>query len=220
LKYLFVLLVMVLNASPLVGQSERYRHSSRLQPSDYLYGSYGEKNDFFDQARNIDLGLDLSVGADCGRIDFRSTLRGALQNVLDAKYFGDMGKNILAASPMLAICYFSPTWCSILKQSKLSANALTGMRLKQCGLIDKYIDGRVEDYYQERQRCVQRAIQANGGNAETAMEQCKNGGLYTADLTNWAGDKYGSSSSKNELIGSSAKWAEFSGGDSTGLLIW
>jgi hypothetical protein len=219
LKYLIAILLVGLQAGSALAQTDRFQHSSRFQPNDYLYGAFGEKQDnIFDQGQSIELGIDLSVGADCGRIDFKSTMRGALKNVLDAKYYGDMGKNILAASPMLAICYFSPTWCSILKQSKLSANALAGMRLKQCGLIDKYIDGRVEDYNQEQQKCVQRAIQANGGNAERAMEQCKSGGLYTADLSNWSGSKNGSTASNNSLIGSSAKWAEFNNNESKDVL--
>jgi hypothetical protein len=168
--------------------------------------------------RVVDLSASIGVGADCGRIDLKSTLRATLSNVLDAKYFGDMGKDILAASPMLLTCYFSPTWCSILKHSQISANWLSKMRLDQCSLVDKYVDSRVEDYYQERQSCVRKSIERNGGDMERAMQSCNGNNLWQTDLANWAGPRYGEKASSNRLIDSSAKWAGMDSPESRGSL--
>ena len=55
----------------------------------------------FDEYRTIDLSIDISLGSDCGRMDIRNTLKTAFKNVLDEKYLEGMGRDILAASPML-----------------------------------------------------------------------------------------------------------------------
>lgn len=192
-----------------------FKYSGRLQPKDYLLGSQEQHRDpVFDKYRTIDLGVNLGVGSDCGRVDFKSTLRASLQNVLDAKYFGDLGKGILAASPMLLTCYFSPTWCAILKHSQINAHWLSQMRLDQCSIIDKYTDSRVDDFYQERQGCVRKSIESNGGNLEQAMESCKGNNVYSSDLANWAGAKGGEKVTTNRLIDSSAKWAGMNGQES------
>lgn len=189
-------------------RAEDFRYSGKLSPNDYLMQSRQEHRDpVFDKYRTVDLGVNLGVGSDCGRIDFKSTLRASLSNILDSKYFGDMGKDILAASPMLLTCYFSPTWCAILKHSQVNAHWLSQMRLDQCSIVDKYVDSRVEDYYQERQSCVRKAIDRNGGNLEQAMESCRGADMWQADLNNWSGGKYGQKANTNRLIESSAKWA-------------
>ena len=188
--------------------AETVHYQGRLAPEDYLLNSNGDRKDpVFDKLRTIQLGVNLGIGSDCGRIDFKSTLQASLQNILDTKYFGDMGRDIIAASPMLLTCYFSPTWCAILKHSQVNANWLSQMRLNQCSLIDKYVDSRVDDFYQERQSCVRRSIDRNGGNMEAALESCSGNNVWRADLSNWAGSQYGSEASTNRLLDSSAKWA-------------
>jgi len=193
-----------------------------MSSSDYLFKERSKQSDsVFDNYQTVDLGFSLGVGADCGKVDFKSTMQASLKNLLDAKYFESVGNSILAASPMLLTCYFSPTWCSILKHTRVNANFLSQMRLDQCALIDKYVDNRSEDFKKERQGCVHKAIQRNGGNMEQAMQECKSGGDYSVDLANWAGSRFGSKSSKNKLIESSAKWAGFNSNEakrSVGLL--
>ena len=184
-----------------------YRSSNDFSPSDYLFGSYGKlKDPVFDKYRSIDLSLDLGVGSDCGRIDIKNTLKAAFQNVLDEKYLEGMGRDILAASPMLLMSYFSPTWASIVRHSRIRANFLSQLRLNQCKAINKFIDNRISDYYEERSKCVQKSIQQHGGNFEKAMESCKNYADY--DISSWAGD---GKSIENRLIDSAAKWAGFQG---------
>ncbi|HEX7676326.1 MAG TPA: hypothetical protein VF412_19280 [Bdellovibrio sp.] len=185
-----------------------YKNQTELRAGDYLFQHQGLKKDpIFENYRSVDLGVNLGVGSDCGRVDFKSTLQATLKNMLDSRYFGDMGKDIIAGSPMLVACYFSPTWCAILKHSQINANFMSQMRLNQCALMDKYVDSRVEDYYEERQDCVHREIEKNGGNIEAAMQTCNSGRTWDMDIANWSGSKYGDKSSSNKLIESSAKWA-------------
>lgn len=191
-----------------------YRNRTEVSPNDYLFRSQGLRKDpVFDEYRTVDVGVNLGIGSDCGRVDFKSTLQASLKNMLDSRYFGSMGSDIIAGSPMLLTCYFSPTWCAILKHSQVNANFMSQMRLNQCALMDKYVDSRVGDYYEERQTCVHKEIEKNGGNIEAAMQSCNSGRMYDADLTNWAGSKYGEKSSSNKLIESSARWAGLDNGE-------
>lgn len=208
-RWLIVMRLALGTPSAMAGEPLSYEHSAHLAPSDYLWTTEQERSgSIFDHAKVVDLGADLGIGSDCGKVDFRSTLRSTLGNMLDSRYFGDLGRDIVAGSPMLMACYFSPTWCSVLKHSQLSANFLSQMRLNQCQIIDKYTDSRVEDFERERQACVRERIKEKGGDLESAMESCQN--VWGADLANWAGGQ-GGKVSTNELIESSAKWAGFDG---------
>ena len=208
MKVILLLFVVVINPITLfAGENLDYQNVENFSPSDYLLGSHGRRKDpVFDEYRTIDLNLDLGLGADCGRISVKNTMKAALQNILDARYLGDMGKDILAASPMLLTCYFSPTWCSILKHSRIRANFLAQLRMNQCKAIDSYTDSKVNEFYEQRAECVRNANQKSGGNFEQSMESCKN--YWDADIADWSGD---GKSSENRLIESTAKWAGFQG---------
>ena len=187
-----------------------YSHSNRLSPDSYLYGSNGNRHDpVFDKFPVVDLSVDLGIGSDCGRIDVKNTMRTAFKNILDSRYIEDMGRDILAASPMLLLCYYSPTWCAIVKQAQLRASMLTNLRLDQCSTIDKYTDSRVGEYQVQRQQCVHKKIANDDGNFETAMESCGNN-LWQSEIANWSGDDSGGTR-ENRLIDSSAKWSHFNG---------
>lgn len=208
-KHLNLIVLGLLLSTHAQADSFSYEHSSEFQANDYLFGSYGRKRDpVFDNERVIDLDVKLGIGSDCGQISFQNTLRSSLSNIFDKKYLEGMFNNILGASPMLATCYMSPTWCAILKNAQVQAHMIANMRLDQCSLIDKYVDSRVEDYYQERQNCMRKAMRSNGNNAEAALDQCKN--YWDADLASWNGKN---KKNENRLISDSAEWAGFSGAD-------
>ena len=164
------------------------------------------RDPIFDKYRTIDLSADIGLGSDCGRINIKNTLKAAFQNVLDEKYLEGMGKDILAASPMLLMSYFSPTWASIIKHSRIRANFLSQIRLDQCKAINKFVDDRISDYYEERSQCIQKSIQQHGGNFEKAMEGCQNYANY--NISSWSGD---GKSIENKLIESTVKWAGLKG---------
>jgi hypothetical protein len=190
----------------------RYQKSGSLSSDDYLMKSFNDRHDpLFDGNPNVvDLGLNLGIGSDCGRVNFEGTMKSSLKNLLDSKYYGDIGRDIVAASPMLLTCYMSPTWCAILKHTQVNANFLSQMRLDQCALVDKYVDSRTEDYYRERQDCVRQKIADNGGDLESAMGSCQNN-VYDADIKNWAGSSSGEKAGTNKLIESGTKWAGLTG---------
>lgn len=214
---LFMFLVALLFLPQIIWASDfSYRHASEFSPNDYLLR---DKNGFgdpvFDKYKKLELNVDLGIGSDCGRIDFKNTLQSTLSNVLDAQYFGDMGKDLLAGSPMLLTCYFSPTWCAILKHARINANFLAQMRLDQCSLMDKYVDSRADEFYQERQKCVHKEVARNGGNMEAAMKACGAKNFSDYELANWAGSQHGKNVKTNRLIDSSAKWAGFDNPESS-----
>jgi len=203
-----MILLILFIASGASGATANF--STRLSPEDYLFGSRQNHSDsVFDKYKTVDLSARIGIGADCGQINFKSTLQAALRNVLDTKYLEDIGKNIIGASPMLLACYISPTWCSILKHSQIRADFLSRMRLNQCAIIDKYVDSRTQEYHEERQSCVRKAIERNGGDLEQAMESCTGSSIWQADIRNWAGTKGAEKVSTNKLIDSSARWAGF-----------
>lgn len=199
-----LLLLVFLTPAMLSAQTD-IRSSTRLNSADYFYGSYGPNNDeIFDRMTIVDLSADLGVGSDCGKINVSNTLRASLGNIIDDKYFQKLGQNIVASSGMLLTCYLSPTWCSILKSSRLEASNLMQTRLSQCGMIDKYIDSRTEEYGQARQTCVRKEIDRSGGDFEAAMESCQS--TWDRNLTDWSGDNK-PETTENRVIDSSAKWA-------------
>ena len=207
-----LLLFAVLFFAPNMARSADldYRNVNELSPNDYLLGSHGKRKDpIFDELREVDLSIDVGIGADCGKMSVKNTMQAALKNVLDTRYLGSIGRDILAASPMLISCYFSPSWCSILKHSQIKANFLAQLRLDQCRAIDRYTDSRVSDFYEERARCVGKANRNSGGNFEESMESCKNS--WEMDLADWSGKE--GKTPENRLIESTAKWAGFSGKD-------
>ena len=216
--FLISLLTTIVPIS-IYGQDWNYRSSERLRPSDYLFGSNEKDLDSsFDDYETIDLGVKLRIGADCGRIDVGATLKAAVKNILNADYFIAQAEKTVAAAPMLALCYLSPTLCAILKHSEVNASLLGKMRLDQCALIDKYVDSRVEDFYEERQNCVRRVMDGDHkgkkGNIEEAMATCSNSSVLSSSLSNWQGDN-GGRTRTNRLIESSTKWAGFNHSKST-----
>jgi hypothetical protein len=187
----------------------------QLKPQDYLYGPHPEQqNDLFDGLKPIEASVNLGIGSDCGKINVEGTLKSTFGKVLNGDYFKGLTQDILGSAPMLAACYMSPTWCSILKHTQLSANFLTQTRLNQCQIIDKYTDSRVEDYYRNRQNCVHQAIQANGGDMDSAMASCQ-GGLFNSKPGQWAGSTKDDPNKPSALIEDSVNWAGFSGQEGT-----
>ena len=205
-----IIVSLFLQIPPANASNIDYFHTGELEPSDYLLGSNSKAGDpIFDRYRTVDLNVDIGIGSDCGRISIKDTMQAALKNILDTKYLGDMGSDIMAASPMLLTCYFSPTWCAILKHSRIRANFLAQLRLNQCRAINRFVDQRVSDYYESRSSCIQDSIKKHNGNFERAMESCQN---YRAfDIRDWSGD---GDSTVNKLIESTAKWAKMTDDES------
>ena len=201
-----LIIIALVATSPSFAAGVDYRSSNTLNAEDYLFSSGGKFEDPVFANPTINLDIDIGVTSDCGRIDIRNTMQAALRNILDSKYLERLGHDIAAASPMLVSCYFSPTWCAILKNFQLQANMLAKLRLDQCRAIDRFVDGRVQDFHEERSKCVRDSINANNGNFEKAMDQCQN--HAATDFASWAGE---GRKKVNRMIESTAEWAGFTG---------
>ncbi len=207
----FVMVLALIFPSLALG-SQPQSYDFGVSTNDHLFRDRGLRHDrVFDDFRKIELGIDLSSGVDCGKLDMKGTLKSTVDKVLDPSLFGNALEGIAAGAPLLTICYFSPTWCALAKHFRVNAQAMTDLRFNQCAVMDKYVDSRVEDYYNERQNCLHRELEKSGGNHEQAVSKCGGNGLYQQDIANWAGNKFGGKVKTNKLIESSAKWAGFDG---------
>ena len=189
--------------------------TGKLKPQDYLYAPNPERNnELFESLKPVEAGVNLGIGSDCGKINIEGTFKSTFSKFLGGNYFNGLAQDILGSAPMLAACYMSPTWCSILKHTQLSANFLTQTRLNQCQIIDKYTDSRTEDYYRGRQDCVHQAIQNNGGDMDAAMASCQ-GGVFESKAGKWAGSSKDNPNKQSALIEDSVAWAGFDGQEGT-----
>src|SRR4051812_28765081 len=75
----FVLVFLAMGSDYALAQNSgnlRYEKQTTFSPNDYLMKSRDDRRDpVFDRYQAIDLGVDLGIGSDCGRVDFKSTLR-------------------------------------------------------------------------------------------------------------------------------------------------
>lgn len=182
------------------------RHRSTLKPSDYLMRDHTRRDRTFDDLKVVDLGFNVGLGSDCGKIKLDASLKASLGKIFESNFLGNMGQDILDGSWMLIICYLSPNWCSILRHFRLQANFVGRMRQNQCDAINKYVDSRVSEFNRSRQQCVSDAL-AKDGNAEE-IAACGNRQIYKFDLKSWAGEGK-PTPNQNRLLHDSATWAGF-----------
>ena len=192
-----------------------YRDSTRLklQTPQLIDLGKGESSSL-DKYKVIDLSASVEVGSSCGEMNVATNLQSNLKDLLSDDFFKGVGNTIQNAGGMLALCYLSPSYCSIAKHLRLSSHFLSQLNLDSCALVDKYVDNRISDYEITRQQCVRQAMQQNGGNVKAALEKCGQSGVELAD---WSGGKNGKVGS-NALIESTAKWAGLKGEDATRII--
>lgn len=169
-----------------------------------------------DKYKVVDLSANVGVGSSCGEMNVSTNLRSNLNDLMDDNLFKGLGNKIQSAGGMLALCYLSPSYCSIAKHMRMSAHFLSQLNLDSCALIDKYTDSRVSDYELSRQQCVRQTMQQNGQDVKAALEECGQGSKKL-DLTDWSGGKKGAVQT-NALIDSTAKWAGLSGDDASRIV--
>lgn len=191
-----------------------YRNSTRVNSFGLRDLSTNQPTSL-DSYKVIDLSANVEVGSSCGEMNVATSLQGNLKDLLSDDFFKGAGNQIQSAGGMLALCYLSPSYCAIAKHMRLSSHFLSQLNLDSCSMIDKYVDSRVADYDMSKQQCVRKKMSENGRDVKAALEECAQG--PDSKLEDWAGGKGGAVKS-NAIIGSTAKWAGLSGGDSDRII--
>lgn len=178
---------------------------SRFGVTEDIKNSRGKEINLLNyQARMILVG-------DCGNLDFRSSFRSLYSET--RRLFSDLkdaalggAHDIGRAAPMLALCYFSPTACSIAKNLQLYSSYTAKLKFDQCQAINSYISDRSNVYKEAQSDCLRKHM-AQTNNISEAVEACKN----SADrMISWVNGNRVSDWSSNDVVKSSAAWARLS----------
>lgn len=149
-----------------------------------------------------------SLLGDCGNLNVRTSFKSIYAEA--NRLFSDLKEaaigsadSIARAAPMLALCYFSPTACSIAKNLQLFASYSAKLKFDQCEAINKYVSTQAGIYKEQQADCLRKKIAASG-NISEAVESCKS----SADkLASWVDGSRYTNASSNHLIKSTALWA-------------
>jgi hypothetical protein len=156
-------------------------------------------------------GANISLTGDCGNLDMKASFKSIYTEI--NRLFGDLKEaaigsvdSIVKAAPMLGLCYFSPTACSIAKNLQLYSNYAAKLKFDQCQSINKYISNQAGAYKEQQADCMRKEMRKSG-NITKAVESCKS----SADkLASWLDGSSTTTVSTNHLVKSSAKWAGIS----------
>lgn len=214
--FIFSILIFMSGLSSLAAGSEfSYRNSTRVNSMGLRNLSNTDPTSL-DSYKIVNMSANVEVGTSCGEMNISTNLQSNLKDLLGDDFFKGVGNQIQGAGGMLALCYLSPSYCSIAKHMRMSSHFLSQLNLDSCAMIDKYVDNRVADYDMSKQQCVRKKMGENGRDVKAALEECGSGN--PADqMGDWAGGK-GGKVNANELIGSTAKWAGLSGADSNRII--
>lgn len=208
MRVTFLTLILMAFYGVSSGAEISYKDSTRMRVESPALIDLGRGEvSSLDKYKVVDLSANVEVGTSCGEMNVSTNLKANLSDLLDDGFFKGLGNKIQGAGGMLALCYLSPSYCSIAKHMRMSAHFLSQLNLDSCSLIDKYVDSRVSDYELSKQQCVRQAMSKNGKDPKRALEQCGESG---GDLADWSGGK-GGTVRTNALIGSTAKWAGLKG---------
>lgn len=207
LRIFFVIAGMVI--SPSIYADLNYRNTTRIGNTDLYDLNFGREarlNDY----KVIDLSASVNVGSNCGQMDVGANLRANMREFLNGDFFQGVGNQIVDAGGLLALCYLSPSMCSITKGLRLESSLASEMNLSACSMIEKYQDQQIAVYERERSQCMRSELQRNGNNVKLALKACGSNN-YEHNLADWSGgDK---NVNLNRLIESTAKWAGLKGDD-------
>lgn len=211
LRFICLYILAMCLLGPYARADFSYRNSTRVDGMG-LRNLSDPKPTYLDRYKVIDLSANVEVGSSCGEMNVATNLQANLKDLLNDDFFNGVGNQIQSAGGMLALCYLSPSYCSLAKHMRLSSHFLSQLNLDSCSMIDKYVDSRVADYDMSKQQCVRKQMSENGRDVKAALEACGRG-QQLDKLEDWAGGK-GGPVKANALIGSTAKWAGLTGGDS------
>ena len=205
------LILISLSFAPMLHAGEWSYENRRSLSSDAMsyfgvtQNNVGKDKESF---RLYNFGANISLLGDCGNLDFRASFKSIYAEA--NRLFGDLKEaaigsidSIARAAPMLGLCYFSPTACSIAKNLQLYSSYTAKLKFDQCQAINKYISNQAGAYKEQQANCLRKKM-AENGNITVAVESCKS----SADkLASWLDGSSYTNTSTNQLIKTSAKWA-------------
>ncbi|MBI2601899.1 MAG: hypothetical protein HYW48_02485 [Deltaproteobacteria bacterium] len=198
-----------------LSHAEEWSYKNRRSLSSDAMNYFGVTEDLSrkekEAFRLYNFSANISLLGDCGNLDFRASFKSIyaeanrLFSDLKEAAIGSIG-SISRAAPMLALCYFSPTACSIAKNLQLYSSYSAKLKFDQCQAINKYISNQSGAYKEQQASCLRQKMQETG-NITVAVESCKS----SADrLASWLDGSSYTNISTNQLVKTSAKWAGIS----------
>lgn len=107
----------------------------------------------------------------CSNFNFNSNFTNQFKAMAAANTLANLGKNAVAASPMLLLEYASPTLADLVKHFSTSSNMRLGMLYAQCEDIEKSVGDEMDKLRKKSEKeCV--SAQQNT-DLDAAMQQCK-----------------------------------------------
>lgn len=211
MKYLFFVALL----SPVHAKADQWSYYERRSLSADAMQYFGVTSDHDQGEKERGFTIEaprlqgrLNLTGDCGNLDIKASFKSIYSEVnrlftdLRAAAIGS-AKSIGQAAPMLALCYFSPTGCSIAKNLQLYASYSAKLRFDQCQAINRFTDKRASIYHEEQSNCVRSRMAATGDLTE-AVEGCKS---KADQVASWLDGQTHSGGSSNDLVKSSAEWA-------------
>jgi len=113
------------------------------------------QDDFFDY-KPADVKTGMEVGAQCGKISIDGSFKAALKKIKGQfRNQLDLSK-LVAASPLLAACHYSPALCKGVQSYQELINFMTKFNFNQCAIQDKYIKSRGQVFNRQIANCIGR----------------------------------------------------------------
>lgn len=120
---------------------------------------------------------NLSTRRGCGVADFAGEFSALLNAEALQSYIKDVGRNVLASAPLVALCYSSPTLCDAYKHFKSMASGMLQAKAAECQAIEQAAMGAGEQMRKRQEMaCIEEKVSA-GTPMYQALDQCKGADL-------------------------------------------
>lgn len=204
MAYKLLLLLLMLPCIALASNSYKYDSSSSVSSYDYLFKDKGPKTER--GTKNIvetDGNIDIGIGTDCGKIDFKKQLNFEALKYMSNEYLKDVSSAALGALPMFWLCNnpYSKGACETLKDLRINASLASLFSINHCKAIDKFTTGKVAEFYERRSECINKEMNNGAGDWQMAMNFCRS----KANKLKWSGK----AKKRNELLKDSSIWAGY-----------
>ena len=165
----------------------------------------------FDSFEPAEGSARVTLGAQCGKINLKSSLEGAINNVFSRDFLSQTADILVQAAPMVAVCYFDDTACQVIQNTQLVLQGIAKFRLNQCAVIDKYVSKQSQIAARRKADCIAKARKVYG-DENKALESCNK--TLSDKFESLVGD--GKLVKEQNLVESALRWAGFGDEESLG----